>query len=241
MLRPPIKSLLDIGCGSGIWTAAVAKGLPDIDVTGVDLTPPHNWFELANLTFETANVEEEWEFAGNQTQLYDLITIRVLVSAIHDWPSLLGRCFQFLKPGGWIEIPDVIIGTFFDCFDWRDESSPLMRWYQCYRQGASAEGINGFASKERKQCLAHAHFTQVTEKFFRCYLDEAAVTNHKDKQIADLTRQNMFGLLDAVTNAMQKRGQWDIIGATDSELQNLKEAARCDIEQHAASRRYYWT
>ena len=127
-----ITSLLDLGCGSAVWTAAVAMKFPETDVVGVDITPPANDFELDNLTFETANMEEPWGFANERSGCYDLISVRVLVSAIRDWPSLIRWCFEHLKPGGWIEIPDVTIGTFSDTFDWQDESSPLMRWYQCY-------------------------------------------------------------------------------------------------------------
>lgn len=80
---------------------------------------------------------------------------------------MIRRCYDHLKPGGWIEIPDVTIGTYSDNFDWRDESSALMHWYQCYRRGTSAIGIDGFANKKRAAHLAAAHFTQISEKFSR--------------------------------------------------------------------------
>ena len=236
-----ITSLLDLGCGSAVWTATVAKKFPQTVVVGVDITPPPDNFGLDNLTFVTADMEEPWTFAREQSEGYDLITVRVLVSAIRDWPSLVRRCFEHLKPGGWIEIPDVTIGTFSDLVPWRDESSPLMRWYQCYRRGASTLGIDGFANQERTNCLATARFTRISEKFFKCYLDGDAVEEHKDKEIARLTRQNTLGLLDAVTRTMQERGQWDTLKITSAELQQLKEDAKDDIASNSASRRYYWT
>lgn len=215
--------------------------LPKTDVVGVDITPPATDFGLDNLTFVTADMEESWDFASERRQYYDLISIRVLASAIGDWPSLIKRCFEHLKPGSWIEIPDVTIGTFSDTFDWQDESSPLMRWYQCYRKGASAYGIDGFANQKRANCLANIQFTRISSKFFTCYLDEDAVPEIRDKEIARLVRQNMLGLLDAVTKAMEERGQWDKLKITSAELQQLKEDAKYDIIQNAASRRYYWT
>ena len=236
-----MTSLLDLGCGSAVWTAAVAKKFPKTKVVGVDITPPANDFGLDNLTFVTASVEEPWDFASEQNGGYDVISIRVLVSAIRDWPLLIRRCFDHLKPGGWIEIPDVTIGTYSDTFDWRDESSPLMRWYQCYRRGASAIGIDGFANQKRASCLATTQFAQISEKFFTCHLDEAAVTETKDKEIAKLTRQDMFGLLDAVTKVMQERAEWDVLKVTSAALQQLKEEARDDVIRHSRSRRYYWT
>lgn len=210
-------------------------------VVGVDITPPANDFGLDNLTFVTADIEDPWSFIGEQRERYDLISIRVLVSAIRDWPSLIQRCFDHLKPGAWIEIPDVTIGTFSDTFDWQDESSPLMRWYQCYRRGVSTYGIDGFANQKRTSCLATAQFTRISEEFFTCYLDEDAVTDIRHKEIARLTRQNMLGLLDAVTKAIQERGQWDMLKITSVELEQLKEDAKDDVVRKSASRRYYWS
>ncbi len=220
-----ITSLLDLGCGSAVWTAAVAAKLPETVVVGVDITPPANDFGLDNLTFVTADIEDPWSFVGEQRERYDLISIRVLVSAIRDWPSLIQRCFDHLKPGAWIEIPDVTIGTFSDTLNWQDESSPLMRRYQCYRRGVSTYGIDGFANQKRTSCLATAQFTRISEEFFTCYLDEDAVTDIRHKEIARLTRQNMLGLLDAVTKAIQERGQWDMLKITSVELEQLKEDA----------------
>ena len=76
---------------------------------------------------------------------------------------MIRRCYDHLKPGSWTEIPDVTIGTYSDTFDWRDESSALMRWFQCYRKGASAIVIDGFANKKQAEHLAAAHFTRISE------------------------------------------------------------------------------
>ena len=234
-----VTSLLDLGCGSAVWTSAVAQRFPDTKVTGVDITPHAQNVEVPNLTFATADVEEPWDFAGEQGG-YDLISARVLVSAIRDWPLLLQRCFEHLKLGGWIEIPDITIGTFSDTFDWQDESSPLMRWYQCYRKGASKYGIDGFANKKRAEDLAKAGFTRVSTRFFTCYLDENAAVAIKDKEIGRLMKQDMLGLLDAVTNVMQERSQWDTLGITSSELEQLKNDAKDDVAQNSVLQRYHW-
>lgn len=104
--------MLDLGCGSAVWTAAVVLNLPETHVVGIDITPPTGDFGLDNLTFVTANIEDPWEFATNQVDRCDLITARVLASAIRDWPSMIWRCYDHLKSGGWIEILDVTIGTY---------------------------------------------------------------------------------------------------------------------------------
>ncbi|KAL8672151.1 MAG: hypothetical protein Q9168_003374 [Polycauliona sp. 1 TL-2023] len=150
-------------------------------VVGVDITPPTNEFGLENLTLVTADVEKPWQSSPALNGPYDLISLRVLVSGIGDRQSLYQHCFEHLNAGGWIEIPDITIGTISDVIDWRDEFSPLMRWYQCYRRGAALHGIDGFANRSRMQCLRDAGFTQISEGFFTCYLDAAAVQKSKDK------------------------------------------------------------
>lgn len=223
-----------------MWTSAVAEALSQTTVLGVDITPPTDIFKLNNLKLLRGDIEAPWTFLDGHPEHYDVITLRVLVSAIHDWPSLIRRCFEHLKPGGWIEVPDVTIGTFSDVYDWRDEHSPLMRWYQCYRKGASAHGIDGFANENRATCLADQGFTTISENFFRCYLDEDAVDDPRDQQIARFTRENVLGLLNAVTKTMQNRDQWALLNITSEELEQLREDAREDICQNAVARRYHW-
>ena len=235
-----IAKLLDLGCGSAVWTSAVAAQLPETQVIGVDLTPPANTFGLENLSFVTADIQEPWSFAPEAGQGYDLISLRVLVSAIHDWSALTKRCFTHLKPGGWIEIPDITIATYSPTFDWQDESSPLMRWSACYRKAAAENGIDGLANQSRAKCLADSGFTQISEKFFNCHLDADAVTESKDKEIARLAKIDLLSLLDTVTKVMQERRQWRTLGLSSSELEQLKEDAKDDVSKNGASRGYYW-
>ena len=115
-----------------------------------------------------------------------------------------------------------------------------MRWYQCYRKGAAEYGIDGFANRKRVGHLTAAGFTQVSERFFKCYMHEDAVRDAEEKAVAKLMRQNVMGLLDSVTNTMQERAQWDVIGVSRFELDRLKEDAKNDIVRNAASRRYHW-
>lgn len=77
-----IAALLDLGCGSALWTAAVAKHLPNVDITGVDITPPANALGLKNLSIIGADIEKPWDTAVVHRGPFDIITLRVLVSAI---------------------------------------------------------------------------------------------------------------------------------------------------------------
>ena len=58
--------MLDLGCGSAVWTAAVALKYPKIHVVSVNITRPTGDFGLDNLTFVAANIEAPWDFATDQ-------------------------------------------------------------------------------------------------------------------------------------------------------------------------------
>lgn len=115
-----------------------------------------------------------------------------------------------------------------------------MRWYQRYRKGASKNGIDGFANQKRGDCLTRAHFINVSENFFRCHLHEDAIPAEANKQLAELARRNMFGLLKAVTKTMMDRAQSNDVGMSDVELRQLEDEARKDVIENAKPRQYYW-
>lgn len=55
-----------------------------------------------NVRFEVDDIEDEWTY----THKFDLIHARYLLGAVRDWPALVAKCFQHLRPGGWIELQD---------------------------------------------------------------------------------------------------------------------------------------
>jgi len=48
-------SILDVGCGSGIWAREVAKAFPKSEVLGVDISPTYVSDHPDNLAFEVTN------------------------------------------------------------------------------------------------------------------------------------------------------------------------------------------
>lgn len=94
--------ILDMGAGTGIWCIDMGDLYPLASILGVDISASAPTFVPPNVRFEIDDLEDPWTYS----QPFDYIHGRYLAGSIKDWPALIGRCFEFLKPGGWIELMD---------------------------------------------------------------------------------------------------------------------------------------
>ncbi|MDE1468419.1 class I SAM-dependent methyltransferase [Aurantiacibacter sp. D1-12] len=86
------KNVLDIGCGAGELSLAVARGRPDVAVTGVDVSPDlvavarERGSGLANCSFELADAAD-WQGDGSP----ELLISRHGVMFFDDPPAAFGH------------------------------------------------------------------------------------------------------------------------------------------------------
>ncbi|KAJ5184050.1 hypothetical protein N7492_001666 [Penicillium capsulatum] len=105
LFRAPVgkdaKHILDIGTGSGVWAVDVADMFPEATVRGVDLFPPPVSWMPPNCVLEVDNVVEEWTWRDD----FDLIHMRIMIGSFtpEEWAQVYKRCYDHLRPGGWIE------------------------------------------------------------------------------------------------------------------------------------------
>ena len=74
------------------------------NVLGIDLSPIQPDWVPPNVKFMVDDVESPWLHPRN---FFDYIHSRHTVMAIKDWPKLLRRSLEHLRPGGWIELQEV--------------------------------------------------------------------------------------------------------------------------------------
>jgi len=97
---PPhsIKSLLEIGCGTGVFLKLLKAIKPELEITGIDIND-----ESVDLTKEKGvnclNVSAE-EFAEKSTDQYDLILAFEIFEHIFDPFFLVKSLFQLLNKSG---------------------------------------------------------------------------------------------------------------------------------------------
>ena len=97
------KAVLDVGCGGGILSEAMAAR--GAKVTGIDMGDrPLKVAQLhlleSGLTVEYRKVAVE-ELASEQPQHYDIVTCMEMLEHVPDPASIVGACSRLLKPGGW--------------------------------------------------------------------------------------------------------------------------------------------
>ncbi|KAJ5094738.1 hypothetical protein N7456_010599 [Penicillium angulare] len=95
------KNILDIGTGNGLWAIDVADMRPKAKIRGVDLFPPPVSWVPPNCHLEVDDVLRAWTW----TEPFDFIHMRFMLGSFSEseWDTLYKKCYNNLKPGGWIE------------------------------------------------------------------------------------------------------------------------------------------
>jgi SAM-dependent methyltransferase len=96
-----LKTVLDVGCGTGIFTYAIAR--MSKKVKGID--PAINTIEIAtdynvgleNVSFQCVGIEE---YAQNSSELYDIVVSNMTFHAIEDIDKAILSASKCVKPNG---------------------------------------------------------------------------------------------------------------------------------------------
>ena len=98
------KSVLDVGCGGGILSEALADA--GATVTGIDLADKS--LQVANLHLLESGKQVEYRkvavevLAEEQPAHYDVVTCMEMLEHVPDPASVVQACATLVKPGGWV-------------------------------------------------------------------------------------------------------------------------------------------
>ncbi|EEU45750.1 uncharacterized protein NECHADRAFT_104598 [Fusarium vanettenii 77-13-4] len=232
-LTQPLRRVLDAGCGTGIWAIDFADEHPECEVTGVDLSPIQPSAVPPNVSFFVDDLEDVWDYSTK----FDFIFSRFLTGSIRDWPKFFNQSFEFLNPGGKIEIMDIIYpprsddGTL-------SEDSPLYKWATLLLRTFAAMGSPLDSALKYKEQLEAAGFVDVhvvQRKWPMNRWPKAKIY----KQIGTWANQNTMDALAAISLAVFTRpeGQGGL-GWTSEELEVFLIEVRKDIKDHTIHS--YW-
>ena len=99
------KQVLDVGCGGGILSDAMARA--GAHVTGIDLaTKSLKVAQLHALETQTPNVSyrevSAEALAAEQPVSFDVVTCMEMLEHVPDPASVVKACATLVKPGGWV-------------------------------------------------------------------------------------------------------------------------------------------
>lgn len=98
------KKVLDVGCGGGILSEAMARG--GAEVTGIDLADKS--LKVARLHGLESGVKVEYrkvpveELATELPGQFDVVTCMEMLEHVPDPASIVRACSTLVKPGGWV-------------------------------------------------------------------------------------------------------------------------------------------
>ncbi len=94
--------VLDIGCGGGLLTEALAKA--GARVTGIDLSEASISVAVRHAQRQGLNIdyrcEEVAEFAGSHAASFSIVTCMEMLEHVPDPEQIITSCSEALKPGG---------------------------------------------------------------------------------------------------------------------------------------------
>ena len=117
-LPPRADRILELGCGTGNLTLALARRYPDAALTLVDASP-----EMAALTHQRlaqaspahaarlATRVERFEDLGTPRASFDLVTSCIALHHVEDKARLFARVHETLAPGGSLVFADQLRGA----------------------------------------------------------------------------------------------------------------------------------
>jgi len=155
-------NILDMGTGTGIWAIEMGDLYPGANVLGVDLSPIQPEWVPPNVKFMVDDVESPWLRPLNH---FHYIHARHTVMAIKNWPRLMKRVLDHLKPGGWFELQE--IHHFPQCHDGSmPPNHPVSEYWAHINAALGNLGVNFSATLLLADMLQEAGFVNVTTRIF---------------------------------------------------------------------------
>ncbi|SPO06233.1 related to methyltransferase [Cephalotrichum gorgonifer] len=169
--------VLDVGCGTGQWTIEFADQYPGTEVIGVDLAPVQPNAIPPNLVFEVDDLEQPWTFSKK----FDFIHTEAMVGALQDWPKYFRQSFEFLEPGGYLELHDVDFAVRCDDGTLPDDSA-VVKWHEYMDQAADKMGFPLHIVLEFPKLMQEAGYTDISVEQIKWPMN----TWPKDKKYKEL-------------------------------------------------------
>ncbi|XEV02763.1 hypothetical protein FSHL1_008050 [Fusarium sambucinum] len=203
------QRILDLGCGTGIWSIEMAEEFTSAEVIGADVAPTQPGWVPPNCHFEVDDIERTWTWREDS---FDFIFSRDLLLAIRNWPALIDQTYTHLQPGGWVEF-QAIVGLLGCDDDSIPEDSYLRKFSNMMEQGSSKFGASLTDPMKWKGWFEERGYTNVTERVFKLPFNPWP-KDPRMKLLGAWEMENLLQGLEAMVTRMFQKG----LGWTDAEV-----------------------
>lgn len=231
--------VLDLGCGTGIWTRQFAAKNPNSTAIGVDLNlalaEETNETKLPqNCSFITADIEKEWGFSSQSDYIY----MRMIMIAVKDWPALLRRTFANLNPGGQLEVFDGLMHLTADDGS-TAASSASIHWFELSKEYLAKHDIAWDLSRDLPDQMTKAGFEMVESETIKMRLYQDSRDPEADR---DWVAANYRKDISDIVHGMTKRMRTDLASRmSPEEWDTLEQNARHEILEESEQRGFHTT
>ncbi|RDW62388.1 hypothetical protein BP6252_11821 [Coleophoma cylindrospora] len=236
--------VLDIGCGTGIWTINFADKYPGTTIIGTDLSPVQpKWSVVTpirsdlmkqtqltdikcctrvppNCNFEIADAEHDWTYS----QPFDFIHGRMLFTCftVESAKAVFTSAFDNLNPGGYFELQDCIFPQ--KCIDASSMGTSLSLWNSLCLEASEKTGRPWNTVQYWNSWLREIGFEDVREEVFLWPIN----TWPRDKGLKELGmwfREDVLSVLPATGRLLTKGLGW-----SSEEVEVLLAGVRDDVK-----------
>jgi ubiquinone/menaquinone biosynthesis C-methylase UbiE len=152
-----VRSILEVGYGSGAWAIEVARELPEARLFGFDVrTNPLPFSQIPpNLIFQRCDLSKGLPYMSKS---FDYIHQRLLCLAAtyEQWPGVFEDYYRVLRPGGWLEMLEFSNG-------WVNAGPISERLLGLLSDMAKKRGVDISTVSEWEPLLKKAGFTKITK------------------------------------------------------------------------------
>ncbi|CAO3702879.1 unnamed protein product [Rhizopus stolonifer] len=167
-------SVLDVGCGSGVWIMDMIDEYPRCTYHGCDIVDTTNKIlSIDQFTFNQGNVVKGLPYPDNT---FDFVCMRLLVAALREgeWPIAIKELIRVTKPGGMIQSTEIDITLP------KDKSSPHYKFVNALSSLSISKGQNPRIALELERLFSeNDNITIIQSEYRHCNMNSNTSTAKK--------------------------------------------------------------